>query len=105
MPDGVWIGASDRRPNFLYADSKERAALVTPRLQDCLMRIVKQIPGEMRKLPNHFFDHVRMAMSRDKNAHARTSEQRGYEPPSRSGIPRSPHDSRMGTHAEKLIEY
>jgi hypothetical protein len=50
--------------------------------EDCRMRIVKQIPGKMRQLPNHFFDHVSMAMSRAKNGDARRSEQRGYKPPS-----------------------
>jgi hypothetical protein len=96
---------TSRNENWLKSESRVQIwANTVLTHENCRMRVVKQIPGEMRQLPNHLFDHVGMAMSRRKNGQAWRSEQRGYEPPSRRGVPRSPHDSGMGTHAEKLIE-
>ena len=78
-----WIDHFQKRE--LIEIGVPRADLANTELthENCRMRVVKQIPGEMRQLPNHLFDHVGMAMSRRKNGQAWRSEQRRYEPPSR----------------------
>ena len=73
--------------------------------EDCCMRVMQQITGEMRSLQNDLSGDISVPVRRDKNCKAWRSEERGHELPGRRCGPWPSHDSWMRGYAQKLIEY
>ena len=68
------------------------------------MRVMDQIPREVRQLQNDLSGDVGMSLCWDKNGQAWRGQQSRDELPRRRCAPRPSHDPRVGCHAQKLVE-
>ena len=73
--------------------------------ENCRMRVMQQITGEMRQLNNDLSGDVGMPVRRNQNRKARRRKESRYELPRCQCSPRAPHDSWVGRYPQKLIEY
>ena len=72
--------------------------------EDCCMRVMQQITGEMRKFQNDLSSDIGVSMRRDKNCESWRSEKHRHKLPRRRCGPWPSHDPWMRGYAQKLIE-
>src|SRR5947207_13764362 len=72
--------------------------------EDCCVRVVNEVAGEMRQFGKNRFGDFRVPLRLDEHTQSRRGKQRSNELPGCCNSPRAAHHARMCRHPQELVE-